>query len=240
MKKRTNITTVTIIALFCLLCVPQTTTAQSQPYIEMQASVEREVTPDELYISITIKESDYKGKKTLAEMQEAMMGVLKINRIDVPECLSLDFMGSNVSYKVFSRRVIPRSQARFILKLSDAAIMQKVIYDLEDVGISNIELIETKYSKEDELRTEIGMEAMKKAQKQAIAYASAIGQEIGKAISVSSWASQNTPRPRLYKATGNSLAGDFVVAEESEDSTPVLSIRKLAYSVNVNIRFELK
>ena len=137
------------------------------PYIDMQAKVEREVAPNELYITIGIKESDYKGKKSLQQMQDILINVLKANNIDIAEDLSLSYMGSNVSYKVFSKRVVPRTQATYILKLQDAATMQKVIYELEEKEITNISLTRTKYTNEDALITELGVEALKKAQEQA-------------------------------------------------------------------------
>lgn len=209
------------------------------PYINMQASAEQQVTPDEIYISITIKESDYKGKATLQEKQQAMLLVLKKNGINIDECLSLNFMGSNVSYKTFSRKPVPQSQATYILKLNDASIMQNVIYNLEEEQISNIQLIETKYTKEDSIRKELGIQAMKKAQEEAASLAGAVGQEIGKAITISSWFSQNSPQPRLYKARNN-----LDTLEESalqiSNSTPQISIAKITYSVNVDVKFELK
>lgn len=227
-----------IAAIALTACSAASAQEIQQPYIDMQSRVEREVTPDELYISITINESDYKGKKSLQEMQDAMIGVLKANRIYIPDCLSIDFMGSTISYKMFSSRVIPKSSAKYILKLSDASIMQKIIYDLEEQGISNIELVETKFTKDEELKTELGIEAMKKAQEQARAFAGAIGQEIGKAISISSWSSHSSPQPRLYKSRA-------MVTEEGADNAmggyaPAIPVSKLTYQVNVNVRFELK
>lgn len=208
-------------------------------YINMQASAEQQVTPDEIYISITIKESDYKGKATLQEKQQAMLSILKRNGIDIDECLSLNFMGSNVSYKTFSRKPVPQSQATYVLKLYDASIMQNVIYNLEEEQISNIQLIETKYTKEDTIRKELGIQAMKKAQEEAASLAGAVGQEIGKAMTISSWFSQNSPQPRLYKSRN-----DLVTLEESglqsSNSTPQISIAKITYSVNVDVKFELK
>lgn len=209
------------------------------PYINMQASAEQQVTPDEIYISITIKESDYKGKATLQDKQQAMLLVLKKNGINIDECLSLNFMGSNVSYKTFSRKPVPQSQATYILKFNDASIMQNVIYNLEEEQISNIQLIETKYTKEDSIRKELGIQAMKKAQEEAASLAGAVGQEIGKAITISSWFSQNSPQPRLYKSRNN-----LDTLEESalqiSNSTPQISIAKITYSVNVDVKFELK
>ena len=43
------------------------------PSIDMNTSVKREVTPDEIYLRITINENDYRGRKTLEDMQSAML-----------------------------------------------------------------------------------------------------------------------------------------------------------------------
>lgn len=229
-------------AIIMLSATPAKCLAQEQQnaYIEMQAKSEREVTPDELYISITIKESDYKGKKTLQQMQDAMINVLKANNIDISESLTLDFMGSSVSYRTFSKRVNPRSEAKYILKLSDAGLMQQVIYGLEEKEISNIELEETKYTKAEQLKTELGVEAMRKAQEQARALAAAVGQDIGKAITISSWMSQSNPQPRMYKTRVMMAAGINEDAAEEDNSESTLQISKLTYTVNVSVKFELK
>ena len=70
------------------------------------------------------------------------------------------------------------------------------------------------------------------------AFAGAIGQEIGKAISISSWSSHSSPQPRLYKSRA-------MVTEEGADNAmgghaPAIPVSKLTYQVNVNVRFELK
>ena len=92
-----------------LLAAPVKGQSQAEPYIDMNTTVEREVTPDEIYLKITINENDYKGKKSLEEMQNAMIGALKANRIDIPECLTLNYMGSDISYKLFSKSIKPKT-----------------------------------------------------------------------------------------------------------------------------------
>lgn len=240
MKRRLSFISRAVAIAAMTLIVPFTVFAQNElPNIDMQAEAQREVTPDELYLSITIKESDYKGKKTLQQQQDAMIGVLKANRIDVPECLTLDFMGSSVDYKTFSKRVAPRTQASYTLKLSDTGIMQKIIYELEEKEITNIQLAKTKFTKEEELITELGIEAMQKAQKQAVAYAGAVGQSIGKAIRVSSWNSSSSPQPRMYKSR-NSITIEESAADTAGGLPESISISKLTYTVHVNVKFELK
>ena len=93
MKKILSITAL-IAALF--LAVPCHAQQNTQPYIDINTTVEREVTPNELYLQISIREKDYKGKKSLEQMQNEMVGALKANRIDITECLTLNYMGSEV------------------------------------------------------------------------------------------------------------------------------------------------
>lgn len=218
-------------------CVNAQTT--TQPYIDMNTTVKREVTPDELFLRIIISESDYKGKKSLEEMQEAMIGALKENRIDIPECLTLNYMGSEVSYGIFSKKIKPKTQATYMLKLYDAAIMQQVIASLEKRQISNIELVKTNYTKEKELKSEMAVEAMQQAQAEARVLAGAIGQEIGKAMKIDSYMSNSgASQPRIYKSRNADM--DYAVMNESMVVDSQFSIGKITYTFNVNVRFELK
>lgn len=230
----------TFAAMMLFFAIPTKSTAQTitQPYIDINATVEREVAPNELYLQITINEKDYKGKKTLEEMQEAMIGALKINRIDIPECLTLNYMGSEISYKTFSKNMKPKTQATYMLKLNDATIMQNVIAALEERQISDIELVRTKYTGEKELKAEMGVEAMQTAKAEAQVLAGAIGQEVGKAISISYWMNNGESQPRLYKSQARSRAEDALA--ENSVIEPVISIGKNTYRFTVNVRFELK
>ena len=106
------------------------------------------------------------------------------------------------------------------------------------MSISNIVLAETKYSRRDALENELGVEAIKKAKQRATELVAAVGQEIGKAIYVNSWGMNEIASPRNYK----SMAARGVVVEEAVDAVPapVLSITENEYSVDVNVRFEIK
>ena len=226
--------------IMLFLTMPTKSTAQTatQPYIDINACVEREVTPNELYLQITISEKDYKGKKTLEEMQDAMIGVLKINRIDIPECLTLSYMGSEISYKTFSKNMIAKTEATYLLKLNDATTMQNVIASLEERQISDIELVRTKYTGEKELKAEMGVEAMQQAKAEAQILAGAIEQEIGKAINISYWMSSGESQPRLYKSQARSMTEEAIA--DNSVMQPVISIGKNTYRFTVNVRFELK
>ena len=238
--KRNIIATGIIATLLLLFAVPAKSTAQTSAdtYIDINTTVEREVTPNELYLQITIREKDYKGKKTLEQMQEAMIGALKINRIDIPECLTLNYMGSELGYKVFSKGIKSQTEATYMLKLDDVAIMQSVIAALEERQISDIELVRTRYTAEQELKADMGIEAMQLAKAEAQMLAGAIGQEAGKAITISYWMNSNQTQPRMYKARMSNIADEATT--EHVAGEPIINIGKNTYRFTVNVRFELK
>lgn len=238
MKK---ITILASIAAMLMIATPAESYAQQEtvPYIDMNTTVKREVTPDELYLEIIIRESDYKGKKSLEEMQEAMFGALKENRIDIPECLTLKYMGSEVSYTTFTKKIKPKTEATYMLKLYDVAIMQQVIASLEKRQISNIELVQVKFTKENELKREMAVEAMKQAKAEAQTLAGAVGQEVGKAIAISSWMNGGQAQPRIYKSRANTAMEEAIIADDVYPAQAI-SIGKITYNFIVNVRFELK
>ena len=230
-----------IIATLLLLAIPGTGTAQTNTdaYIDISTTVEREVIPNELYLQITIKEKDYKGKKTLEQMQEAMFDALKANKIDIPQCLTINYMGSEIGYKSFSKNIRTQTEATYMLKLNDAATMQSVITSLEQRQISDIELARTKYTGEKELKNEMGIEAMQQAKVEAQMLAGAIDQEAGKAITISYWMNSGQSQPKLYMKRAL-LNVDSNAVVENEIAEPIISIGKNTYRLTVNVRFELK
>lgn len=238
--KRFSLCVVAILSMllfFDATCLNAQNNLPAVPYIEVRASATRKVTPDEIYLKITIKESDYKGKKSLQQVQQTMVRALEKLGIDVDKSLTVLSMGSSLKLKAFSSKVKTRTEAVYILQLADAEAVQNVISALEEQEISNIVLAETKYSKRSALESELGIEAVKKAKQRAIELVTAIGQEIGKAIYINSWSMNEVISPRNYKA----MAARGVV-EESADAlpAPTLSIAENEYSVDVNVRFEIK
>ena len=238
MNKILIVSSMVLAAFFCSSTTVKAQIDKTTPTVDVQATAQREVMPDELILSITIRESDYKGKKTLEEKQKELINVLKSNKIDYEEALTIKEMGSAVTFKIFSKNPTPRSEATFLLKLSDATTMQNVVCQLEEKHISNIDLIQTRYTKADQLKIELGVEAVKKAQMEAKALAEAVGQKINSAVSINSWMSNNAPRPRLYKmaATRNMV---FDAAEEAGGAMPAPAISGIMYTVNVSAKFLL-
>lgn len=237
MKPQKEFKILIIIATILFAHTAATAQEQTRPSIDQSAKAERKITPDELFLNITINEKENKGKTTVEEQQSFMIKALQSLGINVEKELTLNFMGSEISYTTFHRNITPRTTATYTLKLGNADTMQKVISKLEANGITNIQLVKTNYTKADKLYNELGIEAMQKAQSQATALAGAVGQSIGPAISISSWSSTSgNTQPRLYKARSSNL--DTLVEENSAE--PQIEVGEITYTVNVNVRFLLK
>lgn len=240
MKKLNKIAAIALIAIAATTPASLAAQQETRPYIDQSAKAERRVTPDELFLNITISEKDNKGKTSVEERQQLMIKALTSLGIDVEKSLTLNFMGSEISYTTFRRNITPRTTATYVLKIGNAETMQKVINKLEANDITNIQLTRTNYTKAEELYKELGVEAMKKAQAQAASLAGAVGQEIGSALSINSWTSSSGgAQPRLYKARNAVLEESADLATGAGDE-PQIEVGKITYSVNVNVKFLLK
>ena len=81
---------------------------------------------------------------------------------------------------------------------------------------------------------------MQQAKAEAETLAGAIGQQVGKAISINSWMNGGEVQPRMYKSRANMVMEDAVADGASMVVAPVISIGKITYNFNVNVRFELQ
>lgn len=238
MKQIKNILRIALIS--AAIITPVSTWAQTEvrPYITQNTTCEEKVTPDELYLSITINEKDNKGKHSVEELQTKMIETLKNLGIDIDNALTLNYMGSEIAYTSFRRNITPRTSATYMLKLGSATTMQKVINKLEGHGITNIQLTRTNYSKENEIYKELGARAMKQAKQEAENLATAIGQSIGAAIRISSSKySTGTAQPRIYKSRSNTMLSEVNI--DDAGGKPQVEIGKITYSVNVDVKFLL-
>ena len=173
--------------LACLL-LPFLLAAQSKnfldvPYLETSARVDTLVTPDKIYLSITIQEKDSRGRKSVEEQENKMAQQLESLGIDLDRQLVIQDLSSDFKKYFLRSREVLKSK-RYILLVYDGLTAGKVLAALEDIGIANTYLQKTEYSKMDALELELKSMAMKKAQKKALALTQPLGQKVGPAVHI--------------------------------------------------------
>ncbi len=177
----TRILIIVSIILTCNLVFGQTKNFIDQPYLETRATVDTLVVPDRIYLSILISENDTKGRQTVEELEKSMTNRLKGMDIDFEKQLSLSDLTSNFK-KYFLRKQDILKAKSYELLVYDATSAGEVIYEMGGIGISNVDIEKTEYSKIEELKLALKSAASIKAKKQAESIAKSLNQTIGKAI----------------------------------------------------------
>ncbi|MDO4225400.1 MAG: SIMPL domain-containing protein, partial [Bergeyella zoohelcum] len=104
-----------------------------QPYIETSAKADSLVTPDRIYLAITIQEADSKNRKSVEEQEQAMESVLKKLGINTQKDLTLENAISYFKNYTFRGQNVLKSKS-FSLLVKDAVTAGKVLMELEKIN----------------------------------------------------------------------------------------------------------
>lgn len=205
-----------------------------KPYMEVSGKAEMEVTPDRIYMSITINEKDSKGKTVLAQSEKDMINKLKALGIDTKKDLSVQDMSSNFKkYWVKSSDIMTSKE--YQLLVTTAQMAGNVMQELEKIGISNVSILRVDHSLMEQYRREVKLKAIKAAREKATDMASAIGQTAGKAIYI-----QEVDFGNMYVGRMAGLESNVSFKVRNADiSAPDIEFEKIKLEYQVNAKFEL-
>ena len=207
----------------------QTQNFLERPYLETAATYTTEVTPDRIFLNITISEKDTKGKKSIEVIENQMVTALNSIGIDTKKQLSVADLSSGFKKHLLKRKDILKSK-KFVLVVYDAKTMAQVAIMLERKNISNIGILKTEYSKLETLKIELRGKAIIKAKKQAASMLKPLNQNLGKAIYISDTGSAQNALLRRNKVGSN----NFYIS-----GMPDVDIAHIRVQVAVVIYFEI-
>lgn len=154
------------------------------PYVETSAVADSLVTPDKIYLFIQIDESDTKNKKSVEEQENAMASSLKKLGINTQKDLVLLDLASNFKNYFLRGKNVVKSKD-YELVVNNAVTASKVIIELENIGISNVNIHKTEISNEEEILLDLKSKAVAKTKKIAEKLVKPLGQKVGKALHIS-------------------------------------------------------
>lgn len=167
-----------MLAVAVMLSLPALAQENVEPfpsYVQVTGTAEREIEPDEIYLSITINERDSKGKITVEQQQRDMLAALREQGVDIEQQLRMVDLSSS-----FFRKNVSVATAQYQLKLGSAAAVARAWRALDALGISQVNVEKVSHSKIAEHKAAVRADAMRAARSNAAALAEAIGQKIGK------------------------------------------------------------
>ena len=201
------------------------------PSVSVNGSAQIKVTPDVIYLTIKLDESDTKGKVTVEEQRKGMFSALKKCGIDIEKQLLVQGMSSS-----FYRKRGSLAATQYELKVGSADEARKVFEQLEKVGVVNVNISRATSSKLEEYRTEARQAAMRNAQMRASQLAEAVGQTIGACYEINDYTTNVEVSTRGRLLMKNAVMMDAAVTEEAE---PEVDFEQIVINYNISAKFYL-
>ena len=207
-----------------------------KPNIEVTGTAEMEVTPDEIYVSIVLREKNKNNDKWKIEIQEDNLAKkLKESGFDLQN-LSLTGADGDLQYSVFRKNKVI-TEKRLLMKVKSAGEVNKLFHLLDELEIEEAGISKTSHTQIEKFRKEVKIEAMKAAKIKAEYLLSAIGEQPGKPLFIREEIYSTIDN--LYKANtymlGMANARDQAVGFENNISFTSIKIR-----YDILARFEIK
>lgn len=228
--------TLAIIALFSLSAMAQQVDLRKK--ISVSGSAETEITPDIIYLSISLKEylKDNNSKKRVeitALENQLYNAVLKAG------IAKEDLMVNNVSsYNyVTEKKKNPDFLAskQYRLKVSDLNKWNQIIGAIDPKGIASTNIESYDYSKINDLKKELKIKALIAAKEKASYMVEALGEKLGSVIDIQEINNESYPQP-VYRANVMMMKADSAAAADAVD----LDFKKIKLNYVVNTVFEIK
>ncbi|HTN22161.1 MAG TPA: SIMPL domain-containing protein [Pelobium sp.] len=200
--------------------------------IEVNGTAETEVTPDEIYIGISLKEyMDGKKKVSIEELESQLQKAVAKAGI-----AQEDFMINNISAytNYWDKKKDPTFLAskQYSIKVKDLNKFNTVISGVDAKGIASTNIERYAYSKEDELKKELKIKALRQAKEKATYLVESIGDKLYQVLEINESENNNYPQP-IYRTA-------MLKTEAFADSAPPIDFKKIKLSVNIRAVFEIK
>lgn len=155
--------------------------------IEVTGSAEQEVLPDELYVSISLreyyKESNNKNKVDISILEKQLSNA--VQEAGIPK---ENFTIGNLSgYREWWGKKKPTTfleSKNYIIKVQNLFKIDGIVSKVDEKGIAYMNVDRSEYSKIEQLRKEIKTKALQAAKEKAKFLLEGIGENLGEAIEI--------------------------------------------------------
>ena len=165
------------ITLLALVVTLPAFAEQHENYIQVNGLSEIEVVPNQIYLTITLDESDTKGKTAIDSQRRQMVSALKSLGIDTEKNLTMEDMSSS-----YYKRGNSLAKANYQLLLTSSEQVVKVYDALGSLGISDVNIDRVSHTDIEQLKSKCRKEAMLNAKAVATELAEAVGQTVGACV----------------------------------------------------------
>lgn len=227
-----------IIILALVLLASATTVASAQqksdtkPFIEVRGSAMTSIDPNKIEVTISLSESQSKGKITLTQQESALAKALKAADVDIKKQLVVSSQSSSAQ-----KRRGAYQYKNYLLTLYNAEQLATVFDAFDEFGVLSAKVKRTYNDSVACVRQRLRIEAMNNALATAKTLSAAVGQSVGSAIEITDYSTDYTPSSDgpVYSRMSRASSNDSSPREELGE----VSLKPIEISQMLTVRFEL-
>lgn len=208
--------------------------------ITVSGSAEMQITPDEIYVLVDLKEYDKKGqgKITIDNIRQDFLQA--VHSLGIPDTAvsiaSYDGYNGNPWLRKKNKKTELYSSITYEVKLRKSAQVDALVDKLDDNATQNFVIERTSHSKMEEFRKQLKIEAVKAAKEKAQYLAEAINEHVGEAVTINEpMEFDPVPIYRTYNMSNKMLSDQSTTPQVDQ-----ADFKKLTLKFNVNVVFALK
>lgn len=202
--------------------------------IEVTGIAEQEVTPDIIYVSISLQEyMNGKNRVTIDVLENQLEKGVKDAGI-----AKEDFTINNVSAwnNTYQKKKAPDFLAskQYLVKVTDLNKFNQILAKVDPKGIQSTNIDSYDYSKINELKNTLKLKALLSARDKATFLVNGLGDKLGSALNITESDNSSFPQPRAMMMF-KSAAADASGPAESD-----IDFKKIKLSLQIQAVFEIK
>lgn len=229
-------------SLLMLFAQAQTTdNTIKQRTINVTGSAQLEITPDEIYVQVQLREYTKKNgdKVEIDAIRNNFLAAAKSMNIADSDVVVQGYSGWDGNYWWYqkNKKKNPDMKAgiTYEVKVKKTDDMDKLVAKLDDEATQNFYISRTSHSRMDSIKKELKIQAVKAAKNKAIYLAGAINENVGQALTINEPDENNSYSRPMY-------ANVMMKAQAADEAAPAMNVdfKKIKLEYTVNVIFELK
>lgn len=223
--------------LFLALALPFFGNAQETEkrdhFIEVTGTAQQEIEPNEIYVTIRLREFEENKQKTaLEKIDKDFLAALKSAGIDSKR-LELADAGSRLD-KLGKKEKDAFREKTYQLKLTSAGELEKFVAAIQPVKVDYVDVVRLHHSDLEKIKMDLKVKALQAAKMKAELLLKSIGAEIGKPIMVREFDIEP------YQPMMNMRAANVMMKDEGGMEESGIGFRKIKLQAQVTAQFEIK
>lgn len=223
----------------CLQATAQESLYSDRRTISVTGTAEQEVTPDEIYVAVELKEYEVKGKGKvgLESIRRNFLSAAKA--LGLPDSVitiaSYDGMNGSDWWEQKKRKEELYASITYQVKLRSGKEVHDLVGRLDDKATENFSVARVAYSKTTELRRQLKIDAIRAAREKARYLAEAIDARIGDPVTITEDTDNGsywTPRAMMTNTVS--------VGPTNEDAESGNAFQRIKLKYSISAVFALK